>query len=107
MTDGMTADLRSGIGAQGAWLYRTLRPVRAGHGDPPPYWADGDGTVALGGVLRRLVCRHGGDDAAGAAPAVLRRVRAGDRARAVPPFLAGYLAVWALVGLPVYAAYRP
>jgi predicted metal-binding membrane protein len=43
----------------------------------------------------------------GAAPAVLRHVRARDRARAVPPFLAGYLAVWALVGLPVYAAYRP
>jgi predicted metal-binding membrane protein len=43
----------------------------------------------------------------GAAPAVLRHVRAGDRARAVPLFLAGYLAVWALVGLPVYAAYRP
>ena len=43
----------------------------------------------------------------GAAPAVFRRVRAGDRARAVPLFLAGYLAVWALVGLPVYAAYRP
>jgi predicted metal-binding membrane protein len=43
----------------------------------------------------------------GAVPAVLRHVRAGDRARAVPLFLAGYLAVWALVGLPVYAAYRP
>ena len=43
----------------------------------------------------------------GAAPAVLRRVRAGDRVRAVPLFLAGYLAIWALVGLPVYAAYRP
>src|SRR6266545_1261996 len=43
----------------------------------------------------------------GAAPAVLRHVRAGDRARAVPLFLAGYLAVWALVGLPVYAAYQP
>jgi predicted metal-binding membrane protein len=25
----------------------------------------------------------------------------------VPLFLVGYLAVWALVGLPVYAAYRP
>jgi predicted metal-binding membrane protein len=43
----------------------------------------------------------------GAAPAVVRRVRAGARARGVPLFLAGYLAVWALVGLPVYAAYRP
>lgn len=43
----------------------------------------------------------------GAAPAVLRHARAANRARAVPLFLAGYLAVWALVGLPVYAAYRP
>jgi predicted metal-binding membrane protein len=43
----------------------------------------------------------------GAALAVLRRASADDGARAVPLFVAGYLAVWALVGLPVYAGYRP
>jgi predicted metal-binding membrane protein len=42
----------------------------------------------------------------GAAPAVLRRARAGG-VRAVPLFASAYLAVWALAGLAVYAAYRP
>lgn len=42
----------------------------------------------------------------GAAPAVMRRARAaGGRAAAV--FVGCYLAVWALAGLAVYAAYRP
>jgi predicted metal-binding membrane protein len=43
----------------------------------------------------------------GAAPAVLRRVEETGRAWAVPRFLAGYLAVWTLVGVAVYACYRP
>jgi predicted metal-binding membrane protein len=43
----------------------------------------------------------------GAAPAVLRRVADTGQVRAVPAFLAGYLAVWTLVGLAVYACYRP
>jgi predicted metal-binding membrane protein len=43
----------------------------------------------------------------GAAPAVLRRVEETGRVRAVPAFLAGYLAVWTLVGVAVYAVYRP
>ena len=43
----------------------------------------------------------------GAAPAVLRGVRAGGRVRAVPLFLASYLAVWTLVGVAVFAVYRP
>jgi predicted metal-binding membrane protein len=42
----------------------------------------------------------------GAAPAVLRRAHAGG-VRAVPQFVASYLAVWALVGIAVYAVYRP
>jgi predicted metal-binding membrane protein len=42
----------------------------------------------------------------GAAPAVARRARAGGVA-AVPVFLVGYLAVWALIGLVVYALDRP
>jgi predicted metal-binding membrane protein len=42
----------------------------------------------------------------GAAPAVLRRAYAGG-VRAVPLFLGSYLAVWALVGVAVYAVYRP
>ena len=42
----------------------------------------------------------------GAAPAVLRRAQAGG-ARAVPLFAGSYLAVWALAGVAVYAAYRP
>jgi len=41
----------------------------------------------------------------GAVPAVLRRARAG--VRAVPIFVVSYLAVWTLVGVAVYAAYRP
>ncbi len=43
----------------------------------------------------------------GAAPAVLSRVRRGARAGAAPLFVGSYLAVWALVGVAVYAAYRP
>ncbi len=42
----------------------------------------------------------------GAAPAVLRRAQAGG-VRAVPLFIGSYLAVWALAGVAVYAAYRP
>ena len=43
----------------------------------------------------------------GAAPAVVRRARSHDGARAVPQFVASYLAVWTLVGVAVYALYRP
>jgi predicted metal-binding membrane protein len=43
----------------------------------------------------------------GAAPAVVRRARARGGARAVPLFAGSYLAVWALVGIAVYAVYRP
>jgi predicted metal-binding membrane protein len=42
----------------------------------------------------------------GAAPAVLRGAQAGG-IRAVPLFVGSYLAVWTLVGLAVYALYRP
>jgi predicted metal-binding membrane protein len=42
----------------------------------------------------------------GAAPAVLRRAHAGG-VRAVPLFIGSYLAVWTLVGIAVYALYRP
>jgi predicted metal-binding membrane protein len=42
----------------------------------------------------------------GAAPAVVRRAQAGG-VRAVPLFVVSYLAVWALVGVAVYALYRP
>jgi len=43
----------------------------------------------------------------GALPAVVRHARAASRMRALPVFLGLYVAVWALVGLPVYALYRP
>ncbi|HTX13478.1 MAG TPA: DUF2182 domain-containing protein [Solirubrobacteraceae bacterium] len=43
----------------------------------------------------------------GAAPAVFRRARSGGGAYAAPLFVASYLAVWTLVGLVVYAIYRP
>jgi predicted metal-binding membrane protein len=43
----------------------------------------------------------------GAVPAVLRRAHAGGRVRAVPLFVASYLGVWTLVGVAVYALYRP
>lgn len=42
----------------------------------------------------------------GAAPAMVRRAGAAD-VRAVPVFVGSYLGVWALMGLAVYAAYRP
>jgi predicted metal-binding membrane protein len=42
----------------------------------------------------------------GAAPAVLRRAHASG-ARAVPLFVGSYIAVWTLVGVAVYALYRP
>lgn len=43
----------------------------------------------------------------GAAPAVARYAYASGRVRAVPIFVGSYLAVWALVGVAVYALYRP
>ena len=43
----------------------------------------------------------------GATPAVLRRAHASGHVRAVPLFVVSYLAVWALVGVVVYALYRP
>ena len=43
----------------------------------------------------------------GAAPAVLRRAHASGGARTVPLFVGSYLAIWALVGVAVYALYRP
>jgi predicted metal-binding membrane protein len=43
----------------------------------------------------------------GAAPAVLRRAHANGRVRTVPLFVGSYLAVWAIVGVAVYALYRP
>jgi predicted metal-binding membrane protein len=43
----------------------------------------------------------------GAAPAVARRARAAGAARAVPLFVGSYLAVWTLVGVAVFALYRP
>jgi predicted metal-binding membrane protein len=43
----------------------------------------------------------------GAVPAVLRRAHASGQVRAVPLFVGSYLAVWTLVGLAVFALYRP
>jgi predicted metal-binding membrane protein len=43
----------------------------------------------------------------GAVPAVLRRAHASRQVRAVPLFVGSYLAVWTLVGLAVFALYRP
>jgi predicted metal-binding membrane protein len=43
----------------------------------------------------------------GAAPAVVRSAHASGRVRAVPLFVASYLGVWTLVGVAVYALYRP
>jgi len=43
----------------------------------------------------------------GAAPAVLRRARVSGGVRTVPLFAGSYLAVWALVGVAVYALNRP
>jgi predicted metal-binding membrane protein len=43
----------------------------------------------------------------GAAPAAVRVAQDSGGIRAVPLFLGSYLAVWALVGVAVYALYRP
>ena len=43
----------------------------------------------------------------GAVPAVSRYVRATGRVLAAPVFAGSYVAVWTLVGLAVYALYRP
>ena len=42
-----------------------------------------------------------------AAPAVVRRAEAGSQVWAAPLFIGSYLAVWTLVGVAVYALYRP
>jgi predicted metal-binding membrane protein len=43
----------------------------------------------------------------GATPAVVRYAQASGRMGAVPWFVGSYLVVWALVGMAVYAGYRP
>ena len=43
----------------------------------------------------------------GAAPAVVRHAHASGRVRAALQFVGSYLAVWTLVGVAVYALYRP
>jgi predicted metal-binding membrane protein len=43
----------------------------------------------------------------GAVPAVVRRAHTSGQVRAGPLFVGSYLAVWTLVGLAVYALYRP
>jgi predicted metal-binding membrane protein len=43
----------------------------------------------------------------GATPAVVRHAQASGRVGAVPLFVASYLAVWTLMGVAVFAAYRP
>ena len=43
----------------------------------------------------------------GAAPAVARHAQASGGVRTVPLFVGSYLAIWALVGVAVYALYRP
>jgi predicted metal-binding membrane protein len=43
----------------------------------------------------------------GAIPAVLRRTHASGRALAAPVFATSYIAIWAVVGLAIYALYRP
>jgi predicted metal-binding membrane protein len=43
----------------------------------------------------------------GAVPAVVKRAHASGQVRAVLLFVGSYLAVWALVGLAVFALYRP
>jgi predicted metal-binding membrane protein len=43
----------------------------------------------------------------GAAPAVLRRAYVSGRVSSAPLFVLSYLVIWALVGIVVYALYRP
>jgi predicted metal-binding membrane protein len=43
----------------------------------------------------------------GAVPAAVRHARSSGRVRAVPLFVGSYLAVWTVVGVAVYALYRP
>jgi predicted metal-binding membrane protein len=43
----------------------------------------------------------------GAVPAVVRRARVGGRALPVPVFATSYFALWALVGLALYALHEP
>jgi predicted metal-binding membrane protein len=43
----------------------------------------------------------------GAVPTLLRRVEQTGRVRTIAAFLAGYLGVWTLAGVAVYAGYRP
>jgi predicted metal-binding membrane protein len=43
----------------------------------------------------------------GAIPAVLRRTRASGHLLTAPVFAAAYIAIWAMVGIAVYALYRP
>src|SRR5262249_805437 len=51
--------------------------------------------------------RVGGRRGGGGARAVLRRARVSGGVRTVPLFVGSYLAVWALVGVAVYALNRP
>lgn len=62
---------------------------------------------ALGSFLGLWVAMMAAMMLPGVVPASVGRLRAGARGFAVPAFIGSYLAVWALVGVGVYAVYRP
>ena len=67
--------------------------------------ATGLGSFAF--FVARVGVDDGGDDAAGRGSGRSQSARAGGRVRAVPLFVGSYLGVWTLVGVAVYAVYRP
>jgi predicted metal-binding membrane protein len=62
---------------------------------------------SFGSFLALWVLMMGAMMLPGATPAVLRHAHASGRVLAVPSFAGSYLAVWTLVGVVVYALYRP
>ena len=110
---------RFGVGAEGARPAATLATLAATLALPVALWVvsvrqmDGMdmGVATELGAFPSFVAlwltMMGAMMLPGATAAVLRRAHASRRVGTVPLFVGSYLAVWMLVGVAVYAVYRP
>ncbi len=89
------------LGIAGAsWVVAVRRMSGMDMGVATPLGSFGFFVIVWGSMMAAMMLP-------GAVPAVVRRIRATGRMRAIPLFVGSYLAVWLVVGLAVYALYRP
>src|SRR5919201_854910 len=102
-----TRSWRGGAAREGGEGMVVLSPLRSSPAEALSPQASSRRTVTMAAAGSATVPMMAAMMLPGAVPAVWRHARAVARLRAVPVFLGQYLAVWALVGMAVYALYRP